>query len=256
MSNFPADPWIQWIVDFTNTHQVHEVENALRIELGLPPLHVPGGPEPITPPEEQPWGRSNDLQLVPEQTATSGIIDVSEGTANSGIMDIAEGLPLNAYASVISDGFSMQFVLGMDSARDFITAIHECHRWKLIFLDIFHEQWFWYATVSSTVAPLFLLLLHEALQRRLFQPRFTLESKDIVLPTGIARTHSDCIPFTNAFKAAMSEVPKFMHDYWYAHSKDLLVDIPGEHYHGILGGSMNPSSEVHDYIKAAIDWDP
>ena len=29
MSNSPADPWIQWIVDFANTHQVHEVENAL-----------------------------------------------------------------------------------------------------------------------------------------------------------------------------------------------------------------------------------
>ena len=54
----------------------------------------------------------------------------------------------------------------------------------------------------------------------------------------------------------MSEVLKFMHDYWYAHSKDLLINIPGEHYHGILGGSMTPSSEVHDYIKAAINWDP
>ncbi|KIM66055.1 hypothetical protein SCLCIDRAFT_22262 [Scleroderma citrinum Foug A] len=54
----------------------------------------------------------------------------------------------------------------------------------------------------------------------------------------------------------MSEVLKFMHNYWYARSKDLLVDIPSEHYHGILGGSMNPSSEVHDYIKAAIDWVP
>ena len=79
-------------------------------------LHVPGGPEPIMPPEEQPQGGSNDLQLVPEQTAASGIIDVSEGTADSGIIDITEGLPLNTYASVISDGFSMQFVLGMDSA--------------------------------------------------------------------------------------------------------------------------------------------
>ena len=88
------------------------------------PLHVPGGPKPITPPEEQPWGRSNDLQLVPEQTATSGIIDISEGTADSGIMDIAEGLPLNAYASVISDGFSMQFVLGMDSARQCCPTFH------------------------------------------------------------------------------------------------------------------------------------
>ena len=54
----------------------------------------------------------------------------------------------------------------------------------------------------------------------------------------------------------MSEVPKFMHDYWYARSKDLLVNIPSEHYHSILDGSMNPSSEVHDYIKAAVDWDP
>ena len=54
----------------------------------------------------------------------------------------------------------------------------------------------------------------------------------------------------------MSEVLKFMHDYWYACSKDLLIDIPSEHYHSILDGSMNPSSEVHDYIKAAVDWDP
>ena len=39
MSNSPADPWIQWIVDFANTHQVHEVENALQIELGLHEYH-------------------------------------------------------------------------------------------------------------------------------------------------------------------------------------------------------------------------
>ena len=88
------------------------------------PLHVPGGPEPITPPEEQLQGGFNDLQLTPEHTATSGIIDVSEGTANSGIMDITEGLPLNAYASMISDGFSMQFVLGMDSACQCCPTFH------------------------------------------------------------------------------------------------------------------------------------
>ena len=88
------------------------------------PLHVPGGPKPIMPPKKQLQGRSNDLQLMPEQTAASGIIDVSEGTADSGIIDITEGLPLNTYASVISDGFSMQFVLGMDSACQCCPTFH------------------------------------------------------------------------------------------------------------------------------------
>ena len=43
------------------------------------------------------------------------------------------------------------------------------------FLDIFCKHWFWCTTELSTITLLFVHLLQEALQRRSFQPGFTLE---------------------------------------------------------------------------------
>ena len=142
------------------------------------------GPELITPPDEQSQGMHHGVQSLPMQAA-----DVAMHV----VAPTATTLP-NIYVDVINNTFSMQFVLSMDSAcecylnvlfnfyyrltstlGEFLVAIHQCPGWKVIFLGIFHEHWFWCAMMSSTVTLPFVHLLQEALQRQSFQPSFTLE---------------------------------------------------------------------------------
>ncbi|KIM55228.1 hypothetical protein SCLCIDRAFT_135027, partial [Scleroderma citrinum Foug A] len=130
--------------------------------------------------------------------------------------------------------------------------------WKLIFLDIFWEHWAWFASVSSTLPPIFLDLLQEALQRCSLHPGFTLEDMPFILPnSGPAQTRSDCVDFINAFKIAMSNMLKIFNNYCYAQRKDLLINIPSEHFSGLLRTSIHPvPPDISDYIWSAIEWDP
>ena len=54
----------------------------------------------------------------------------------------------------------------------------------------------------------------------------------------------------------MFDVLRTIFDYTYACSKDLLINIPADNYQGILGPSMSPGSNICDYIKGALQWDP
>ena len=47
-----------------------------------------------------------------------------------------------------------------------------------------------------------------------------------------------------------------MKNYYYAHSKDLLINILSENYNGILLSSVHPvTPDVLEYIQRAVEWD-
>ena len=55
----------------------------------------------------------------------------------------------------------------------------------------------------------------------------------------------------------MYDTPKIFNNYCYTQSKDLLIDIPSEHFSGLLHTSIHPvPPDISEYIQSAIEWDP
>ncbi|KIM65446.1 hypothetical protein SCLCIDRAFT_112816 [Scleroderma citrinum Foug A] len=136
-------------------------------------------------------------------------------------------------------------------------TIDQCPGWKIIFLDVFCEYCSWIATVSATSPPLFQDLFMEALERRSVHQGFTLENQQVILPNkSISWTHSQNQEYVDAFKAAISGVPKFFNNRCFICSTELLSNIPSENHMGVLTNFTCPfPPNVVQYVWTGTGWD-
>ncbi|KIJ62521.1 hypothetical protein HYDPIDRAFT_168927 [Hydnomerulius pinastri MD-312] len=289
-----ADPFTLWQDDYRRVHQtaLDAIDAAIRAELGFPPADVQIllRHRPPTPPDEH----IEEVLIAPPspEPEPAPIIDPQH------LVELHP--PFNVHPGEPSEAIFQHLLLSMNSARwkmifldifreswfwlatvcssavlqnllqDFLQealerrALHPGFTletgWKMIFLDIFRESWFWLATVCSSAVLQNLLqdFLQEALERRALHPGFTLETVNVA-PVGSdpVWTRSDDLTFVTAFKDAMSDATKLFQNYCYARSKDLLVNIISENYFGILRASLHPiPADLVDYIRDGMNWDP